>query len=154
VNEQRETYSGSLVGFAFVWFINSAVSGIALFIASLGLSFSLNETLILEAILFVFVGILNIIAVLGTRKGKLLTIVRSTAIAGNAMFIVLGVQAILNYTIIGMILCIGAAAANVVAIVTAPSWRHQQDMICPECDYDLRGLRSRGCPECGWERKT
>lgn len=24
---------------------------------------------------------------------------------------------------------------------------------CPECSYDLRGLSSEGCPECGWKRE-
>lgn len=23
---------------------------------------------------------------------------------------------------------------------------------CPNCDYDLRGELSSGCPECGWKR--
>lgn len=25
---------------------------------------------------------------------------------------------------------------------------------CPECDYDLRGQREGGCPECGWSRNV
>lgn len=25
---------------------------------------------------------------------------------------------------------------------------------CPACGYDLRSLRSSGCPECGWRRES
>ncbi len=155
MSNPREPSFVSLIGMALVMFINSAVFGIAILITSMAFfPLSISKLITLEAMLFVFVGILNIIAIIGTRKGKLLTILRRTAIAGNAMFLLLGVQAIMNFTIIGMLLCFGAAAVNIVAIITAPSWKFQQHMICPECDYNLRGLTSRGCPECGWERKT
>lgn len=31
-----------------------------------------------------------------------------------------------------------------------PGWRSQRDRaICPRCGYDLKGLRTRLCPECG-----
>lgn len=159
MNKPREPSFGSLIGMAFVWFINSAVFGIALMLASFGQPY-IQNLFVLEAILFAFVAILNIIAVTGTRKGKLLTIVRRTAIAGNAMFLLLGVQAIIfnsifgAFTIIGAMLCFVVATANVVAIFTAPIWKDQQEMFCPECEYDLRGLRTRGCPECGWGRKN
>ncbi len=26
-----------------------------------------------------------------------------------------------------------------------------QDLACPQCDYNLRGLQSGRCPECGWQ---
>lgn len=155
MNKLREPSFGSLIGVALVMVINSAVFGIAILITSMAFfPLSINKLITLEAVLFVLVSVLNIIAIIGTRKGKLLTIVRRTAIACNAMFILLGVQAIMNYTIIGMLLCFGVAAVNITAIVTAPTWKDQQDMICPECDYDLRGLKTRGCPECGWGRKN
>lgn len=149
-----------MVGMAIVWLLNCTVIGIALFIASLGSYWYIQNQFVLEAILFIFVGILNTIAVTVLHKGKLLKIVRPAAIASNAMFILLGVQAIMSNTILGALMNVVAllsfsiAAVNVVAIFTAPICMDQQNMICPECDYDLRGLKNRGCPECGWGRKN
>lgn len=43
----------------------------------------------------------------------------------------------------------GAPAAE--AVPTAPDWSAIPDQVtCPLCDYDLRGLAEPRCPECGY----
>ena len=154
MSKQREPSLGLLLGLAFVVFLNSVV---ILFSATIfGLSFSslVQAPGRIEAIFVIITSILNLIAVKVERKSKFLTIVRRTAVAGNAVYLLLAVQAIVSDTFIVTLLCFGAAAVNIAGIMFAPTDRYQQDMICPECDYDLRGLKSRGCPECGWGRNT
>lgn len=34
--------------------------------------------------------------------------------------------------------------------VTGENWPEKLPPICPECGYNLTGLRSLHCPECGW----
>lgn len=159
MSKQREPSFGSLVGMAIVWFFNSITIGIALLVAIAG-NWHIQKLFVIEAIFFAIAGILNILSVTVTRKGKLLKPLRAIAILGNAMFLLLATHVIMYYTAIYMktiilvLLCLCAAMLNIVSIIHAPTVIFQQDMICPECDYDLRGLRSRGCPECGWGRKN
>ena len=108
----------------------------------------------IEAILFIIVAILNLIAVTVVRNSRFLIIVRRVAIVGNALFIFLAFQMIMSDDPTVSLLCFGAAAANIAGIIYAPIEKNQQNMICPDCDYDLRGLKTRGCPECGWERQN
>lgn len=154
MNKQREPSFGSLLGIAFVVFLNSVVIvlSIAMFIFTF-VSLVAAPRLI-ETILFIIVAILNLIAVTVVRSSRFLIIVRRIAIVGNALFIFLAFQMIMSDDSALSLLCFGAAAANIAGIIYAPIEKYQQNMICPECDYDLRGLKNRGCPECGWGREN
>ncbi len=158
MKKQREPSFGLLLGISFVIFLNSVV--IVISVLMLGFMSFMHVPGRFEAIMFIVASILNLIAVSVVGKGKFLTIVRRTAIAGNAMFVLLAFQAIMSDTSIHVttitiaLVCLAIGAANIAGIIIAPTVRYQQDKICPECGYDLRGLRTRGCPECGWERKT
>ena len=37
--------------------------------------------------------------------------------------------------------------------VCAPTWRRLRHGRCPQCNYDLAGDLTPGCPECGWNRE-
>ena len=154
MSKQREPSLGLLLGIAFVIFLNSVVIvlSIAMFIFTF-VSFIAASGRI-EAILFIIVAILNLIAVAVVRKSRFLIIVRRVAIVGNALFIFLAFQMIMSDDPTMTLLCFGAAAANIAGIMYAPIEQYQLGLICPECDYDLRGLKNRGCPECGWKRKN
>ncbi|MGI9015053.1 MAG: hypothetical protein ACR2GY_12520 [Phycisphaerales bacterium] len=59
--------------------------------------------------------------------------------------------------LVGAMFAGGAAvtgALNVVFLVMAARLElRRRGLICPECNYDLRGSKAPGCPECGWGRK-
>ncbi len=134
--------------------LNSIVITISAMMIAFGSTNQVGATGQIEVVLFIIASILNLIAVTVERKGKLLLIVSRTAIFGNSIYLLLAVQVMMEEAYILSLICFVAAAINIAGIIFAPIWKYQQDMICPECDYDLRGLKSRGCPECGWERET
>jgi hypothetical protein len=42
---------------------------------------------------------------------------------------------------------------GIVALVLCPRFRFTMPGYCPECEFDLRGQKETGCPECGWLRE-
>lgn len=153
MNQQRDPSFGLLIGIAFMMTLNNIVIIISALTIVFGSTNQVGATGQIEVVLFFIASILNLIAVTVDRKRKLLLIVRRTAIFGNSIYLLLAVQAMIEEAYMLSLICFVAAAINIAGIVFAPIWKYRQDMICPECDYDLRGLTSRGCPECGWERE-
>ena len=151
---QREPSIGLVLGIAFVMFLNIVVIVLAATMLIFSFVSFLAAPARIEAILFIIVAILNLIAVTVVRNSRFLIIVRRTAIAGNSMFVLLAFQVIMSEEPIVALLCFGAAVVNIAGIMCAPIEKYQQGMICPDCGYNLRGLTTRGCPECGWDRKN
>ena len=105
-----------------------------------------------------FSGLMNFLACSLHRRSMLLTGLRTVALVSNASFIVAGgllwlTGEITEYYLFILSLCLfGLAALNSIAIFATRTWHMQDNPICPECGFDLRGVPSRGCPECGWRR--
>ena len=154
MNKPREPSQGVLVGTILLYIINSMVLASSTLVAFFALPSGLGRNAVFGAMLFIIASVLNMSALAVLRKGKLQTIVRSAAIVGNSMFILMAVLALLQDSIMITMLFFGAAAVNVLTIIFAPNFSYQCGKVCPECEYDLRGLKTRGCPECGWERKS
>lgn len=53
--------------------------------------------------------------------------------------------------------CLFYSTIALVVTTTPAAFRRltrQKPGLCPECSYDLRGLATKGCPECGWEKES
>jgi len=47
---------------------------------------------------------------------------------------------------------ISVIVLSIVARIALPQIAEANERVCPECEYDLKGIPEAGCPECGWGR--
>jgi len=91
-----------------------------------------------------------LVMTLGLLTGAFISLYRWFDAAGNFTGAPPLTQ-ILLYPGLGALLITALLSLPVLGLITSLTWRARRGPAgkCPECEYDLTGLRSDRCPECG-----